>query len=291
MTNDDFHIHHGDCIPHMFNDMEPQSMDLAVFSPPFNSVYAYSSSDSDIGNSENLRGDGKVHLSFFYRALARVVKPGRVIVVQVQQIPRTKRSGEVGLHDFRGMNIRIGERAGLIYEYDWLVSKNPQSQAIRTKSRELQFAGLEDDRARSRGALCDYLIKFRVPGENAVPVNSKGEVSRNDWIQWAEGFWSDIKETDTLNTKEAKSETDVKHICPLQLGVIRRIIKLYSNPGETVFSPFAGIGSEGYVAIGLDRKFYGIELKPEYHEVAIRNCSKAVKIERQQSLLFAEEAA
>lgn len=284
-------IHHGDCIEHMAT-MPAASVDLAVFSPPFPSMFAYTSSDRDIGNSEDLGGDAKLHLSFFYRQLARIVKPGRVVMVHVMQIPRMKRSGGVGLCDFRGMNIRLGERAGLVYEYDWAVRKNPQAQAIRTKSRELQFSGLESDRAKSRGALPDYLIKFRSPGENAVPVNTDGQVSRNEWINWAEACWSDIKETDTLNLKGTKGDGDTKHICPLQLGVIDRIVRLYSNPGELVFSPFTGIGSEGYVSVKRGRRFYGCELKDEYYQTAMKNVAKAERdaamVERQT--LFAGAA-
>lgn len=278
----------GDCIPHVAI-MPEESVDFAVFSPPFPSLYAYTSEASDIGNSEDLKGDAKLHLSFFYRQLAYVVKPGRVIMVHVTQIPRMKRSGEVGLCDFRGLNIRIGERAGLIYEYDWTVAKNPQAQAIRTRSHELQFKGLESDRASARGALPDYLIKFRVPGENAVPIQSKGQVTRNDWIQWAESNWpwQDIKATDTLNTKEGKGEDDTKHICPLQLGVIKRLILLYSNPGEIIFSPFTGIGSEGFVALKLGRRFYGCELKDEYHAAALKNLQRAANTAKvEESSLF-----
>jgi DNA modification methylase len=270
-----YRIHLGDCIPHMAT-MPAESVDMAVFSPPFPALYAYTSSEADIGNSEDLDHEAKLHLSFFYRQLARVLKPGRVCVVHVMQIPRMKRSGGVGLFDFRGLNIRIAQRAGLVYEYDWSVRKNPQAQAIRTKSRELQFAGLESDRAKSRGALPDYLIKFRAPGENAVAIQSEAQVSRNEWIQWAECCWMDIKETDTLNVKEGRSEEDVKHICPLQLGVIDRLVRLYSNPGEVVFSPFAGIGSEAHEALRRGRRFYGCELKPEYHATAIKNCERAI---------------
>lgn len=280
-----WHIHHGDCIEHMAT-LPPACFDFAVFSPPFPSLYAYTSEASDIGNSEDLRGDAKLHLSFFYRQLSRVIKPGRVIVVHVAQIPRMKRSGEVGLHDFRGLNIRIGERAGLVFEYDWMVRKNPQAQAIRTRSRELQFAGLESDRAKTRGTLPDYLLKFRVPGENEVPINTAGEVSRNDWIKWAEACWDDIQETDTLNVTEGRGEDDTKHICPLQLEAIRRLELLFSNPGEIVFSPFTGIGSEGFMAIGgkspktgrqilNPRRFYGCELKDEYHAAAQKNLVRA----------------
>jgi len=161
------------------------------------------------------------------------------------------------------------------------IRKNPQAQAIRTRSRELQFSGLEADRAKQRGTLCDYLIKFRAKGDNETPIQSDGEVSRNDWISWAEGCWTDIRETDTLNVKEGRGEDDTKHICPLQLSVIDRIIRLYSNPGELVFSPFTGIGSEGYTALKLGRRFYGCELKDEYYEAALKNCQRA--LERQRS--------
>ena len=274
--NQEYHLHHGDCITHMA-DMPKASVDFSVFSPPFPALYSYTSLPSDIGNSENIKHEAKLHLSFFYRQLSRIVKPGRVVFVHVMQIPRMKRSGEVGLHDFRGLNIRIGERAGLVYEYDWLVRKNPQAQAIRTKSRELQFSGLEADRAKTRGTLGDYLIKFRAPGENAVPIDAKGQVSRNDWIEWAECCWNDIRETDTLNVKEGRGDDDVKHICPLQLQVIDRLVRLYSNPGEIVFSPFTGIGSEGYTALKLGRRFYGCELKDEYVSAATSNLENAIK--------------
>lgn len=280
-----YHVHLGDCIPHMAT-MPAASADFSVFSPPFPAVYAYTSSPADIGNSEDLRGEAKLHLSFFYRQLTRIMKPGRAVVVHVMQIPRMKRSGGVGLFDFRGLNIRVAERAGLVYEYDWAVRKNPQAQAIRTKSRELQFAGLESDRAKSRGALADYLIKFRAPGDNAVPVNSRGQVSRGEWIEWAECCWSDIRETDTLNVAEGRGAEDTKHICPLQLPVIARLVRLYSNPGEIVFSPFAGIGSEGHEAVRLGRRFYGCELKPEYHAAAMRNLQRATREGAEQMALF-----
>lgn len=294
--NQEYHIHHGDCIPHMIEDMPESSVDFAVFSPPFPALYAYSDAPGDIGNVDEMGPEAKVHLSFFFRGLNRVLKPGRAAIVHVMQIPRMKRSGGVGLCDFRGLNIRLGERAGLIYEYDWSVRKNPQSQAIRTRSRELQFSGLERDRAGQRGTLQDYLIKFRKPGENAKPINAANQVSRNAWIDWAEGCWSDIQETDTLNTKDAKSDDDTRHICPLQLEVIRRCVLLYSDPGEIVFSPFAGICSEGYVALGgkspktkkrieEPRRFYGCELKPEYWQQAIKNANKAIA---QQSVVEQE---
>jgi len=267
----------------MLEVMPAASVDFSVFSPPFPSLFSYTSKAEDIGNSEDLRGEAKLHLGWFYAGLRRVLKPGRACIVHVMQIPRLKRSGGVGLHDYRGINIRMGERAGLVYEYDWAIRKNPQAQAIRTKSRELQFSGLESDRARQRGALADYLIKFRAPGDNSIAVDSEGEVSRNEWIDWAECCWGDIKETDTLNVREARSEDDTRHICPLQLGVIDRVVRLYTNPGELVFSPFTGIGSEGYVSLQRGRRFYGCELKPEYHVQAMKNLAKARKVHEQNS--------
>ena len=281
--NQQYAVHHGDCIPHMLEVMPAASVDFSVFSPPFPSLFSYTSKAEDIGNSEDLRGEAKLHLGWFYAGLRRVLKPGRACIVHVMQIPRLKRSGEVGLHDYRGINIRMGERAGLVYEYDWAIRKNPQAQAIRTKSRELQFSGLESDRARQRGALADYLIKFRAPGDNSIAVDSEGEVSRNEWIDWAECCWGNIKETDTLNVREARSEEDTRHICPLQLGVIDRVVRLYTNPGELVFSPFTGIGSEGYVSLQRGRRFYGCELKPEYHAQAMKNLAKARKVHEQNS--------
>lgn len=285
LCGDNWRLHHGDCIEHM-HDMPERSVDMAVFSPPFPSLYAYTDSEADVGNVDVMGMEAKVHLSFMYHGLARVLKPGRVAVVHVCQIPRMKRSGEQGLCDFRGINIRVAERAGLVYEYDWSVRKNPQAQAIRTRSRELQFAGLESDRSKTRGTLQDYLIKFRAQGDNATPIDTPNQVSRNDWIAWAEGCWDDISETDTLNLRGTKDDGDTKHICPLQLEVIRRCVLLFSNPGEVVFSPFAGIGSEGYVSLGgkspktgrrihETRRFYGCELKRSYFDQASKNLAAA----------------
>lgn len=290
-TNDRWRLVQMDCIQ-LMAELPAACVDMSVFSPPFPAMFAYTSEASDIGNSEDFRGDAKFHLSAFYHQLARIVKPGRVVMVHVMQLPRLKRSGEVGLHDFRGLNIRLGERAGLVYEYDWSVRKNPQAQAIRTRSRELQFAGLESDRAKSRGCLPDYLIKFRAQGENAVPIVGQGQVSRDDWIKWAESCWDDIRETDTLNVAEGRGADDTKHICPLQLSVIRRLVKLYTNPGELVFTPFAGIGSELYVALKEGRRAYGCELKSEYIDAARRNCKRAeAKQEFSCDLFSGEEAS
>ena len=225
-----YHVEQADCIEHMAT-MPEASVDFSVFSPPFPSLFCYTSEPCDIGNSDDVRVESKLHLSFFYKQLRRIVKPGRVVMVHVMQIPRLARTGEKGTFDFRGLNIKLAERAGFIYQYDWLVTKNPQAQAIRTHSHKLLFVTLERDRSVSCGAFGDYLIKLIVPGENEVPIDSQ-EITRNEWIDWAEAAWTwkeDIRETDTLNTAEGKGEDDVKHICPLQLGVIDRLVRLYSN--------------------------------------------------------------
>lgn len=277
----------GDCIE-LMPTLPAKCVDFSVFSPPFPSLFSYTSEMCDIGNNEDLRGEAKLHMSWFYRQLARIVKPGRVVVVHVMQIPGLARNGEKGTFDFRGMMIRLGQRAGLTYQYDWLVPKNPQAQAIRTHSHKLQFVSLRRDRSITCGAMGDYLIKFIAPGENAVPIKSP-DVSNNEWIEWAEAAWYGIKETNTLNVKEGRGEDDVKHICPLQLDVIRRLVKLYTNPGEIVFSPFAGIGSEGYEALKHGRRFLGCELKDEYYGAAEKNLERAEKMrELSDKTLFDE---
>lgn len=267
-------IHFGDCVEHMAT-MPEACADHIVFSPPFASIFAYTSEACDLGNTNELKHEAKLHLLFFYRQLARVIKPGRVIIVHVTQIPGLARNGEKGTTDYRGLNIRLGRRAGLIYQYDWLVSKNPQAQAIRTHSHKLLFVTLERDRAISCGAMGDYLIKFIAPGENKVPIDSD-EITREEWVQLAECCWTNIRETDTLNFREAKGENDTKHICPLQLEVIANSVRMFSNPGEIVFSPFAGIGSELYQALKLGRRAYGCEIKPEYYAAAVKNCERAI---------------
>lgn len=282
----EFHIHLGDCIEHMAA-MPAASVDMSVFSPPFPALYAYCDSASDLGNVDTVGPETKIHFSYFFKALRRVIKPGRVAMVHCAQIPNMKRvSGDGGLHDFRGLLIRLAKRAGFVWEYEWLVRKNPQAQAIRSRSRELQFAGLESDRAATRGCLPDHLLKFRAPGVNEVPINSKGQVSRENWIQWAECTWWDVRETDTVELDGSKAEGDTKHICPLQKEVIRRLVLLFSNPGEIVFSPFTGIGSEGYVALKNDRRFFGCELRQDWCEAARRRCRKAIEAREDQALMF-----
>lgn len=278
----------ADCIEHMAT-MPDACIDFSIFSPPFPSLFAYTDSEADIGNSEDFRGDAKLHLFYFFAQFVRLIKPGRVAIVHCQNIAGLKRNGEYSTIDLRGLLIRLGKRCGFVYESDWPVTKNPQSQAIRTRSTKLQFATLNRDQANLCPAFSDYLIKFRAAGDNEVPVTA--QLSRNEWIDWAEGAWDwhSIRETDTLNTAMAKGANDTKHICPLQLPVIRRCVKMFSNPGDIVFSPFAGIGSEGYEALLAGRRFYGCEIKDEYILQAMKNLALAESKEREQLGLFSEE--
>ncbi len=292
----EYAVAHADCIEHM-HAMPERSVDFMLTSVPFPSVFAYTSSEADLGNSEDLDGAGRVHFSFWFRALRRVLKPGRVALVHCMDIPRLKRSGESGLYPFADLLRRLALRAGFDYEYTWTVRKNPQAQALRTKKWELKFQGLETDRANARGALPDWLVKFQAPGVNAVPVRDAGgadvQVSRNDWISWAECTWNDVRETDTLNNKkkypvacrpdDADGPDDTRHICPLQIGLINRAVRLYTNPGEVVFDPFAGVASVGYEAARLGRRFYGCELKDEYHRAALANLAKAVAVRQEDA--------
>jgi hypothetical protein len=269
------------------NQLPPQCVDFAIFSPPFPSTFAYTDLAEDMGNSENLKHEAKLHFSFFFRQFARMLKPGRVAIVHCAQIGKLKRAGEQGLFDFRGMLQRLGERAGLIYEYDWMIRKNPQAQAIRTKKWELKFQGIETDRAMCRGTLCDYLLKFRAPGENKVKVCNTGEVTRETWIKWAEGCWDDILETDTLNTAVAKGENDTKHICPLQLEPIRRCVMLYTNPEEIVFSEMPlNIGDPPPLFTGVKTVAYSDSWETDKY-IYIRQ-SSPLPCNVQMLMLFAE---
>jgi DNA modification methylase len=249
------------------------SIDLAVFSPPFATLYTYSASDRDLGNCSSDTQFWK-QFGFISRELLRVMKPGRNICVHVAQIPSQKaKDGVIGLKDFRGDTIRHFQAAGLIYHGEVTIDKDPQAQAIRTKSKGLLFTQMRKDSSWSRPALADYILIFRAPGENAVPIHP--DITNDQWIEWARPVWYGIRETETLNTAEGREAEDERHICPLQLGTIERCVRLWSNPGETVLSPFAGIGSEGYVSVKHGRRFVGVELKGSYYRAGVRNLRRA----------------
>lgn len=267
-------------------ELADDSIDLSVYSPPFADLYTYTASPRDLGNS---RGWDEFfeHYGFIIREALRVTKPGRVTCVHTSDIPAlAQKDGYIGVKDFPGEVIRAYEVGGWIFHGRAFVQKNPQAQAIRTHSQALLFVQLRRDSAASRPALIDQILIFRKPGDNEVPILpvQNGELDNDTWVQWAHGIWTGIRETETLQCHQARGADDEKHICPLQLETIERCIKLYSNPGETVASFFAGIGSEGYQAIQFGRRFIGIELKREYFDEAVRNLGRAEREARTPDL-------
>ena len=287
-------------------DIPDDSIDLSVCSPPFASLYTYSPSLRDLGNCST-RGEFIDHYSFIIREQLRVTKPGRNACVHVAQVTTRKSvEGFMGLTDFRGEVIRAFQAAGWIFFGEVTIWKNPQAQATRTKAHALMFTGKNRDSAGTRPALADYLLIFKKPGQNAVPIPHEattGEVTNEDWIEWASPIWFDagdggdlggehlspawttIKETNTLNERVAREDADERHLCPLQLDFIERCVRLWSNPGETVLTPFAGIGSEMWVARKLGRPSVGIELKPSYWRTAVDNMTR-LDADMKQDTLF-----
>lgn len=273
-TGDGWTLYLGDCVARI-REVPDASVGLSVFSPPFASLYTYSASDRDMGNSRD-HGQFFEHFAHLIPELKRVTMPGRVCAVHCQQLTTTKAThGVIGWVDFRGDLIRAFQAHGWVYDGEVVIDKDPQAQAIRTKTKALMFAQLEKDSSWTRPAMADYILRFRHPGENTVAI--KPELSREEWIKWARPIWYDIRESDTLNAAAARSEKDERHICPLQLETIERCLRLWSNRGETVLSPFAGIGSEGYVSLRHGRKFVGVELKPEYWRQAQANLASALR--------------
>lgn len=251
-------------------DIGDESVDLSVYSPPFASLFTYSPSVRDLGNSGD-RAEFFEHYGYIIRENLRITKPGRICAVHVQQLTTTKSThGVIGMTDFRGQVIAAYMDAGWVFHGEVTVDKDPQAQAIRTKAQALMFVTKNRDSSMTRPALADYLLLFRKPGDNAVPI--KNDVTNEEWIEWARPVWLDINEANTLNVRAARDAADERHICPLQLDFIERVIRLWSNPGELVFTPFAGIGSEVVTAIRLGRRGLGIELKPSYWRTAVANC-------------------
>ena len=267
-------------------EIEADSVDLSVYSPPFEDLFTYSNSARDLGNSKG-SAEFFAHYAFIIREVLRVTKPGRMTCVHTSDIPAmAARDGYIGIKDFPGAVIRAYEAEGWIFFGRAFVQKNPQAQAIRTKAKGLLFVQLRKDSSDSRPALVDQILIFKKPGDNAIPVDpvGNGEMDNERWIEWAHGIWLGISESDTLQYHAARDGADEKHICPLQLGTIERCIKLYSNPGEVVLTPFMGIGSEAYTAVKFGRKAIGIELKRSYFDVAINNLRHASIQNRTPSL-------
>lgn len=259
-------------------EIPDNSVALTVYSPPFASLFTYSPSIRDLGNSTD-RAEFITHYGYILRDIHRITMPGRVSCVHVQQLTTTKMThGHTGLTDFRGDIIRAHIDNGWIFHGEVTIDKDPQAQAIRTKAQALMFVTKNRDSSMTRPALADYLLLFRKPGDNPTPI--KNDVTNDEWIQWARPVWLDIRETNTLNAAVARESADERHICPLQLDFIERCVRLWSNPGETVLSPFAGIGSEVHTAVKLGRRGIGIELKPSYWRTAVNNLTQ---LDRQMS--------
>ena len=275
-TGDSFRLMLGDSCERLA-EIDDNSVDLSVYSPPFASLFTYSPSDRDLGNSSS-RSEFVEHYSFTLSEILRVTKPGRNSCVHVQQVTTSKAvHGEIGITDFRGDVIAAHIAAGWVFYGEVTVNKDPQAQAIRTKAHCLMFQTLDRDSASNRPALADYLLVFKKPGDNEVQIKpvENGDITRNEWIEWAQPIWWNIRESDTLQYQTAREDADERHICPLQLPFIDRCVRLWSNPGELVLSPFAGIGSEGHQAILRGRRFIGCELKPSYWASAVKNLHKA----------------
>lgn len=293
----------GDSVERV-QEIEPETVGLSVFSPPFPGMYVYSDSPRDMGNARSI-DDLIEHYRYLIPGLLAALMPGRTCAVHLTQTLRVKYlDGYTGIKDFRGAVIAAMEDAGFVYYGEVCIDKDPQVKAIRTKDQGLLFKTLATDSARMHMALADYLLQFRKPGDNPEPIragisdrygNEDGWITAEEWIEWAAPVWyraspdypGGIRETDVLNAAVARDNADERHIAPLQLGVIERAVKLWSNPGDLILSPFAGIGSEGVVSIRNRRRFVGCELKPSYFETACRNLTAA---EGQLSML-AEGAA
>lgn len=264
-----------------------ESVDLTCYSPPFQSLYVYSATPRDLGNSAT-REEFFEHYGYVIRELFRLTKLGRLSCVHTADVATTKAThGVTGIYDFPGDVIRAHIAEGWTYFGRVAVNKNPQAQAQRTKSQALLFVTKNKDSSRSRPAIGDTLLIFRKPGDSAVPV--KTDVTNEEWIDWAQPVWLGVRETNTLNATVARDDADERHLHPLQLDFIERCVRLYSNPDETVLSPFAGIGSEVYKAVESGRRGIGIELKPSYWRTAVNNLRESDE-QRSIPTLFGEAA-
>lgn len=308
MTNERFEqgknwaLYNGDCVEIM-RGLPDESVHHSIFSPPYLSLYTYSASDRDLGNC----GTGDEFWEQFGFAIAelyRIVKPGRIVAVDCMNVPAMKeRDGYIGLKDFRGDIIRGFIEKGFIFHSEHCMWKDPLIEAVRTKAIGLMHKQLCKDSAMSRAGIPQYLLAFRKPGANPEPIPHgdgldtfygedppvDGTVQHERWRRYASPVWMDIDFTDTLNGRAAREEPDEKHVCPMALDITRRALTLWSNPGDVVFSPFAGIGSEGYVSIEMGRKFIGAELKKSYYEQACRNLANASPYTSPQTSLFDSE--
>ena len=257
-------LYQGDCVEVM-KGIPDDSIHYAIFSPPFASLYTYSSSDRDMGNSRDNK-EFEIHFGYLIDELYRALMPGRVLSVHCMNLPAMKsRDGFIGIKDFRGDIIRAFLDKGFIFQSEVCIWKNPVTEMQRTKALGLLHKQIRKDSSMCRQGLPDYLITFRKPGENIEPIEHTHEsFPVNVWQRYASPVWMDIRQSNTLQRKSARDEKDEKHICPLQLDVIERGIDLWTNPDDIVLDPFAGIGSTPWQAVSMGRRAIGIELKDTY---------------------------
>ena len=277
---DRFALYNGDSCE-ILTEIPDDSVHYEIFSPPFASLYTYSNSERDLGNC---RSDDEFfeHFEFIARELYRVLMPGRLVSIHCMNFPAMKeRDGYIGIKDFRGDLIRLFQKCGFIYHSEVCIWKDPVTAMQRTKAIGLLHKQLKKDSTISRQGIPDYLVTMRKPGDNAEPVTHTNEsFPVNIWQRYASPVWNDINPSDTLQARSCRDEKDEKHICPLQLTVIRRGINLWTNPGDVVLTPFMGIGSEAVVALEQGRKAIGIELKPSWYKQAVRNCRGVTNAEQ-----------
>ena len=269
-------LYNGDTCE-VITSIPSNSLHFSIFSPPFINLYTYSDSERDLGNCKS-KAEFFEQFAFIVRELYRCLMPGRLMAVHCMNYPLMKeRDGVIGLSDFRGDLIRLFLECGFVYHSEVCIWKDPVIAMQRTKALGLLYKQLKKDSAMSRQGIPDYLIVMRKPGENPERITHTPEDFPCDmWQKYASPVWFDINPSDTLNTAVAKDEKDEKHICPLQIQVIERSIALWTNPGETVFSPFGGIGSEPYTALKMGRKAIAVELKPSWFDIMVKNCKNAV---------------
>lgn len=272
----------GDCVEHI-QSIESESIGLSVFSPPFAELYTYSDDYRDMGNSKNF-DEFAEHFSFLVPELYRIMKPGRNVAVHCMDLPIQKgKEGYIGLRDFSGLLLRLFQDAGFIYHSRITIWKNPVTEMQRTKALGLLHKQVKKDATMSRVGIPDYVLVFRKDGERTDPVQCG--ISVDTWQKYASPVWMDIDYGDTLNGTSAREDKDEKHICPLQLPTIERLITLYTNEGDTIFTPFMGIGSEVYQAVKMNRKGVGIELKQSYFDVACSNIKSVTEQKKQLTLI------
>lgn len=277
-VNEKFSLYNGDSVE-VLKGIPDNSIHYSIFSPPFASLYTYSNSDRDMGNSKT-DDEFYEHFTFLVKELYRVTMPGRLLSFHCMNLPTSKvRDGVIGIKDFRGLLIRIFTDAGWIYHSEVCIWKNPVTAMQRTKALGLLWKQLKKDSAMSRQGIPDFIVTMRKPGDNPERVTHTDEsFPCNVWQKYASPVWMDINQSDTLQRKSAREDKDEKHICPLQLEVIKRCIELWSNPNDIVLDPFAGIGSTPYVALRMGRRGLGVELKESYYNQAVKNCNEALKM-------------